>query len=84
MQRGYALNRSLLSSLITHQMPETLWKMELLRTSMSECLQALLLAVPTSATLVGDLCSLFSVFLFGMDVVVVALFAMEQRDIPVP
>lgn len=58
--------------------------MELLRTSMSGCLQSFLLAVPASATIVGVLCSLFSVFLWRVDVIVLAVFAMEEKDIRVP
>lgn len=39
VQGGYAFNRSLLSYSITHQMPGSLWKKELLKTPVSECLQ---------------------------------------------
>lgn len=58
VQGGYAFNRSLLSYLITHQMPASLWKMELLRTSVSECLQAFLLAGCACATAARVLCCL--------------------------
>lgn len=72
VQGGYAFNRSLLSYLITHQMPASLWKMELLRTSASECLQAFLLAGCACATAARVLCCLFSEFLCWMDGVVEA------------
>lgn len=54
--------------------------MESLGTPMSECLQASLLAVQASATTARVLCPLLSGFVLWMDGIVVALFAMEQRD----
>lgn len=80
VQGGYAFNRSLLSYLITHQMPATLWKMELLRTPVSERLQAFLLAGCACATAARVLCSLFSELLWWMDGIVGALFAMKAHS----